>query len=384
MKILLFDMDDVLVKPGGYHRALQETLRLLSLELGLGEFHLTHRDILAFESAGVYSEWDTAAMCAVLLLEQVWQVDGEFTLPTRSKAPLKPQPAYGLRAASDSRPNLRAFAAALAAPELQSLPPLQRAERVFLNGDCPRPAHQAEHIRHILRSARAADGSWTHQTFQELILGSQIYAQIYPYPPRLNCESYLLKYDRSLLPKEMLARLRLWLNRPDQRAAIFTSRPSNPLPGVFSTPEAELGARLAGVEGLPILGLGSLLWLTQLRQAGAQAFVKPSPVHALAAVLLAWGRPTEESLQASAALALDGQVFPIWKELNEAQVWVFEDSPAGIRSAVEAQRLLTAAGVKLRFELIGIARERLKAQSLQRLGARPFASLGEALRAIEV
>jgi len=37
MDILLFDMDGVLLKPLGYHRALKETVRLAGISSGYGE-----------------------------------------------------------------------------------------------------------------------------------------------------------------------------------------------------------------------------------------------------------------------------------------------------------------------------------------------------------
>ena len=80
MKFLLFDMDDVLIKPGAYHRALQETVRLVAAALGYGEFSLSHADIQAFESAGVYSEWDTSAICAALMLVTAWKFDPAIQL----------------------------------------------------------------------------------------------------------------------------------------------------------------------------------------------------------------------------------------------------------------------------------------------------------------
>ena len=51
-KILLFDMDGVLLEPGGYHKALTETVRLIGESLGYKNVELTPADIAAFEAAG--------------------------------------------------------------------------------------------------------------------------------------------------------------------------------------------------------------------------------------------------------------------------------------------------------------------------------------------
>ncbi len=216
-------------------------------------------------------------------------------------------------------PEFSRFASQLADPDLQELRPLARAERLLLDTRRNFTPSQSAQIRSILHTARSAGGSLTHCTFQELVLGSEVYSQTYQLPAVLNAQSYLQLYDLPLLQPESIASIRRWLEAPAQMAAIFTSRPSQALPGVFSTPEAEMGAALVGLENLPIIGLGSLLWLSQRRQAGPQAFVKPSPVHVLSALLLALGYPPQTCLEEAAALALDGTASPIWKDLEGAR-----------------------------------------------------------------
>ena len=126
MKFLLFDMDDVLLMPGAYHRALQQTVRLVAAALGYGELNLSQGDIQAFEAAGVYSEWDTSAICAALMLENAWTFDPAIQLPGTGSVtdrarqasshpatglqPLR-QPVEGTRAARSASPAAyRAFA----------------------------------------------------------------------------------------------------------------------------------------------------------------------------------------------------------------------------------------------------------------------------------
>jgi len=377
LNILLFDMDDVLLKPGGYHRALQQTVRLVAACLGFPPLDFDEADILAFESSGVYSEWDTAAICAALLLKRAWWVNPSIRLPTdarqQSGASLAIPP-----------PNFRRFAALLGRTELASLRPLERAERLLLSRRDNYTPDQAQQLRSILRNARSAEGSLTHCIFQELVLGSQVYTQTYALPAMLDSPSYLNLYDRPLISPQEAHGLIQWLEHPDRWGAIFTSRPSRPLPGVFSTPEAELGAALVGLEQLPILGLGGLLWLSKQRQAGAQAFVKPSPVHVLSALLLALGIPLQTCLEEAASLALEGKASSLWSGLEGARVLVFDDSPAGLESAVSAAARLHAAGVMLQIELIGIAADAAKVEVLHRIGARTYPMLLQALSSLAI
>ena len=50
MRILLFDLDGVLLEPRGYHRALRETVTLVGQWLGYRRVTLTPEDIELFES----------------------------------------------------------------------------------------------------------------------------------------------------------------------------------------------------------------------------------------------------------------------------------------------------------------------------------------------
>jgi hypothetical protein len=377
VKFLLFDMDDVLIKPGAYHRALQESVRLVATALGYSEFSLSDKDIRAFESAGVYSEWDTSAICAALLLETAWKFDPAVQLP----GSVIVEPAKHLPIPP---PDVSRFASQLEDPGLQELRPLARAEHLLLDTQRDFTPSQSAQIRGILHTARAAGGSLTHCTFQELVLGSEVYSQAYQRPAVLNTQSYLQQYDLPLLQPVVIASIRRWLESPAHMAAIFTSRPSQALPGVFSTPEAEMGAALVGLENLPITGLGNLLWLSQQRQAGPQAFVKPSPVHVLSALLQALGYPPQTCLEEAAALALDGTASPIWKDLDGAHIAVFDDSPAGLGSGASARACLAACGFSVSMELFGIASDNQKVAALSKLGARTYADITAALNSYQI
>ena len=51
MKILLFDMDGVLLESRGYHLALQETVRIMAIALGFEDRTLSADDIATFEAS---------------------------------------------------------------------------------------------------------------------------------------------------------------------------------------------------------------------------------------------------------------------------------------------------------------------------------------------
>ena len=126
MKILLLDMDGTLLTPSGYHFALQETVAITGRVLGYENVQLTPLDITTFEASGVISEWDSAAICAAVMQENLFLKRPLYTLPT-SLPPQLP-PIHNI-----PHPQFQSFAHLLADVSLQHLNPLQRARRLLLD-----------------------------------------------------------------------------------------------------------------------------------------------------------------------------------------------------------------------------------------------------------
>ena len=372
MKVFLFDMDGVLLESRGYHLALQETVRRTAMALGVGDFTISPDTIAAFEAGGITSEWDEAAFCAASLLETVWQDEPERGLPDSLAKP------GSIRPGQYRAPNFYDLALKLSTPDMLRFHPLERAERFFLEENRHSPSQ--ERILHaLLLGARLAKISITHRTFQELVLGSAEYACTYDLPAELDCASYLLKYDRSNLSPTDRIQLMNWIVNPGHAAAVITSRPSRPPIGIFSTEEAELGAKLVGLDGIPILGWGGICWLGYQRNTNPQVFLKPSPVHALASLRMATGESQESSLTAGFDLVETGLATPEWQRMDGAIVNIFEDTPSGIRSLRTAQNVLKRAGIHIETNFIGIAQNPVKVRALEANGAHVFHSLAQAL-----
>lgn len=377
LKILLFDMDDVLLEAHGYHRALQDTVSLIATSLGYENAYLTPDDIAAFEASGVTSEWDSSAICASLLLEKAWIVDPRRELPTNaSQTPVT--------LLDIEPPEFQSFASRLRNPRLKSLRPSRRAEGLMLDETSHLTSSQKASIRKILRSARQIDGSLTHRIFQELILGTSEFNQTYNLEPYFDTESYLSKYDRPTLSPEQRALLIEWLQFPGHIGVILTNRPSSAPLGYFCTPEAEIGARLVGLEALPIAGFGGLTWLSHSRGQDQEAFIKPSPVHALTALRLALGDTQVEALRTAASLADDNKRDPSWQQLQNAQVTIFEDTTGGLESLLAASDCLQVVDIHLETQLFGISVNQQKRISLESTGAQLSPSLSSALKSASI
>ncbi len=371
LHVLLFDMDDVLLHPGGYQRALIETVAWTGRLLGFREAPLTTADIAQFEAAGSTSEWDTAAMCAALLLLEVWKLDPGLRLPASIQAP--PAAAHDLPA-----PDFRLFAQVLAETPLPHASPWVKAELLLVpRAERLSSGHQ-ESLKSLLRGARQHESSLTFRIFQELVLGSAAYAEAYQAQPAQDVEGTLTTHDRQTLEPHSTQALLSWLSEPDHSAAIFTNRPSLSPDGAHGTPEAEMGRRMAGLEGVPIVGMGALSWLSAAAGAAPEAFLKPSPVHVLAALQAALGAPLESALRRALDL-VNGKPDPSWKALRGARLAAFEDAAKGLLSAAQAQRILAGQGVSIELRLCGITHSSPKRAALEKAGAELFPDLSRAL-----
>jgi phosphoglycolate phosphatase-like HAD superfamily hydrolase len=366
-KILLFDMDGVLLEPGGYHKALTETVRLIGESLGYKNVELTPADIAAFEAAGITSEWDSSALCFVWLMLPLWERFPSLGIPATLTEGLFPRE-HGLA------PEWEALFDKLNQPPSESGNPIIWAAQTLASGH-PRE----QFIRQILRDAYSIEKSLTYRIFQELVLGSPIFAETYSLLPWFKTESFLSQFDRPNLTSDEHATLLNWLAEDGHQAAIFTNRPSRH--GGLSTPEAEIGAQCVGLATLPIVGYGDMLWLSQQRGVDVGALRKPSPAHTLAALLRARGVDAETALYLAADLALDGRNMSEWHQFQSVDVHVFEDTSAGLMSAQAAQGILQELGLNSFWHFYGISAVNAKQAALRSVGAEVFPSLPEALMA---
>ncbi len=369
MKILLFDMDGVLLEPRGYHQALIETVRTIGEVLGYRDATLSSQDIAAFEAAGITCEWDSSAICSVLLMLPLWERFPDVSMPTDlgdDQIPRHDLPP----------PSWDSFFDALNQAPSESADPMLRAGNLLGAGNAHKTA-----INQILSHAHHIHKSLTHRIFQELVLGSEVFAQTYQLPAWFETESYLRQYDRPTLVESRREQLLTWLQQPDHLAVIVTNRPSLP-PDGFGTPEAEIGARCVDLEHFPLVGYGDMTWLSTALGVDVLRLRKPAPVHVLAALLRGIGLQQEDASLRATDLALSEKFSSPWKKFDGAEVFLFEDTTAGVKSALAAQEVLAEFGVGFQLRLIGVSGAESKRTSLARAGAEVYADLSAALMAV--
>lgn len=359
MDIFIFDMDGVLIKPWGYHRALKETVRQAGISTGFGEVKLLDEQITQFEAVGISSEWHSSALCMALMA-----LEKQKRVPQRKD---REQPIIL---------DLENMFAAIASQPMQD-PALSRGisaiEKLAFQANV-----QADQACMLVKQSESIEHSPTMKWFQELILGSKGYTSTYQKKPQFGTESYLKLYDKRLVNRPMAENILRWMENPDHGAVIMTRRPSSGPQGIAGAPDSNMGAEIVGLEDLPIVGYGELCWMAEKTGRKVGELSKPAREHALAAILVASGCSLEKSL------AYFGKPPAEWEMsdfqiLNNGTIFVFEDTPVGMIAVQKAGDLLTLLGLQIEVKKIGISDELSKRSSLSEQGAAVYTNINKAL-----
>jgi phosphoglycolate phosphatase-like HAD superfamily hydrolase len=351
--IFLFDMDGVLLQPRGYHTALQASVKRIGQALGVPQADLTENQIAHFEALNITNEWDSVAICAALTLIHVWQFDPHLRLDGI-------MPCSCL--ISDQKPNFDSFLKLL--PDGGDLPG-ETAYTFLLDHHPWLNEEQRAHLWKILSQCRDIYQSLTLALHQENVLGSKAFHDHYRLQPRFDTHSYLLKYDRPLMSDQQYILLREWLKLPNHKAGILTNRPSRSPDGYLSSPEAELGMALIGLEDLPYIGSGMLAWFAVNNcQLPDHALLKPNPIHALTLLQRCLGQTLTTSLERAVSLWQGEYDRQDWQMLDNAKIVVFEDSVKGLQSALAACILLKELSVIVSCKLVGVGKNPIKLAAL--------------------
>jgi hypothetical protein len=350
-------MDGILLHADGYHRALQDSVRLIGRNLGIEKPDLTREHIAKLEAGGVTHEWESLAICSAILLTQIWRVDPDARIPHKIDVGPEKFLMHGEDFFTNFLQNL----------DLGGEFPTTYAERLLLEKSPSLLPEQKEYLRFVLRNGQNFKDSPTLLVFQEYVLGSESFSSYFSRPSQLNTKSYLELYDRASLSPLNQDKLLKWLESKTHHAVIFTNRPSKPPDGFFSTPEAELGASAIGLNDLPIVGAGSLSWLANQESRPLHIYYKPNPVHALAALRVAVGESLVSALRAALNFYHGDFDRGSWLPFDGARVIVFEDLTPGLVSAISAEQLLQDAGIGTSMTLVGVSSHSTKAEALSHL-----------------
>ena len=337
-EIIIFDVDGVLIESHGYHKAFKDTVRLGAKELGF-DVRLSDEDIARFEGMGISSEWHSSAACMAVLL-----INGRFDL--------SPLFAFIKR-------------------EQAKIPVRIRLENAVRNMAKEASVDPARPVA-LIRNSETIQ-SFPFDMFQEMILGSTGFEEVYGMKSSLDVESYLYKFDKPLLGADVRDRLFSWLQHPARGCGIMTNRPSRKMP------DAKHAQKLTGREQIPVAGYGEMNWLAKKFGGEAANYSKPSPIHALAAVLGSFGKKSDACLLEAHA-ATKGKISEDITRLDGYEFTVFEDTPAGIMSAGAMGDLLREHGLDVKVNKIGITNSPVKGGYLEAQGAQVFENVNDALK----
>jgi hypothetical protein len=339
-RILLLDADGVMVQPAGYRAALRSAVNyFVDPPLALEEDSLTE-----LERRQITSEWDMAP----LLIAAYWN-------DILSRQPMPSLPGDVNSAAKFIKQQRRVDAPAhVTVPEFP-LQPGKYPARSAYEADCF-PHLRGDLRMDLLTGSRSVQKSPTTRMVQHYTLGSKHFQETYNLPAEVETESLLLKFDRSPITDEVRTRLR----QPGNHLVGFTNRPSGPPREMGHVmdgypPEAEFALELAGLQDIPMIAHGRLKYLASQHSLDAATLEKPSPFHALAAVLAAWTGEELTSLQAAnhwyETQSLNGKFVGLPKTF---ELIVVEDTLGGIRSVRAAGEILRASGFKVMFRPFGL------------------------------
>ena len=343
-KVILLDIDGVLVHHGGYRAALHATLNHFASLMGLSHFVFPEEKLSELEKREISSEWDMVP----LLLATLWN-------DILSHRPNLNLPADLSSAAMEIGHNINGYMPReLVIPEFELIAGQYPAEAALQNGCFP--FIPIDLRTNLLSQSRNVNFSQTMRLFQHYSLGSRVFSETYELPAEVETESFLLTHDRSNINDVIRAKLR----QTNIHLAALTARPSAPPREVNDShfgyaPEAELALELVGLADIPLIGFGKLEYLASQRGFDAGALIKPSPVHALAATAAALTGDEWSGLQSAGDWVQTGQLKGVFADLPRAfELFVVEDTLGGIRSTQAAGEILRQAGFDVTVHAFGL------------------------------
>lgn len=364
-KIVLLDIDGVLVRPHGYRAALRATVHRF-----IGGYPVEEDLLTELERRGIASEWDMSPLIIAAYWEEV----------------LSRQPMSGLSdevavAAKQIQSQVKAAPKNLHVPEFDLVMGQYPADTAFQAGCF---SSIPEGLRkNLLTDSRDVHKSETFRTFQHFTLGSETFEQTYQLRAEFEAQSLLRTEDKANISKEMGERLR----HPMNSLAAFTARPSHPPRGIDASigyaPEAELALELVGMADIPLMAFGKLEYIAAQHGLDPAALIKPSPFQALAGALAAWTGDELAALQAAYEWQRTGMLNGCFSELPKSfELLVVEDTLGGIRSTRAAGEILRAAGFDVTVRAFGLTCGiAAKAAAFEQAGVPHFADWEDLMRA---
>lgn len=362
-KVILLDIDGVLVRQGGYRAALHATLNHFASLMGFSHFDFPEEKLSELEKREISSEWDMVPLLLGTLWNDILSHRPNLSLPTDLYS-----------AAVEIGRNENGYTPReLIIPEFEYIAGQYPAEAALQHGCFP--FIPIDLRTNLLSQSRNVNFSQTMRLFQHYSLGSRMFSETYKLPAEVDTESFLLTHDRSNINDEIREKLR----QPNIHLAALTARPSAPPREADDShfgyaPEAEIALELVGLADIPLIAFGKLEYLAAQRGLDAGSLIKPSPVHALAATAAAFTGDEWSSLQSAGDWVQTGQLTSVFADLPRTfELFVVEDTLGGIRSTQAAGEIFRQAGFDVTVHALGLTSgNAAKVEAFHQAGVRYF------------
>lgn len=373
-KVILLDIDGVLVHPGGYRAALRATMNHFFNLMGLASFDIPEENLGELEKRGISSEWDMIP----LLLASIWN---NILL----QRPMQNLPSSLSSAAVAIGKHLNGYKPSSMDMPMFELTAGQYPAESALQQECfsSIPIHLRTNLLHETRNIHLSE---TMRFFQHFTLGSKKFTQTYNLPAEMETVSLLLTEDKSNINDV----IRTKLHQPGIYLSAFTARPSAPPREVVTShlgyaPEAELALELVGLPDISLIAFGKLQYLAAQRGLDPVTLLKPSPMQALAAVAAAMTGDEWSALQSACDWVQTGQLKGALAELPRAfKLYAIEDTMGGILSTLEAGQILRKSGLDVTTHAIGLTHGNpSKMEAFTQAGIKCFENWAELIHELE-
>lgn len=390
--VVLFDVDGVLIEPGGYRYAMRDAMSYFLQRLNQPHWQPDESFVEQFESHMITSEWDILPLTLCHFLDhalafvqpaQPWQTLAEAAANI-SAHPAMPAPKH-LFAVIDQ---IGAIVAG------RNGTPSQWILEAHSDANFPFPRLRSHAVLAVLLAhTRDIHLSETMRIFQQHIIGSDNFRAYYHTEPELELPNYLTLYDTVPLEPEIFQALQQQIDRRALFVSIYTARPSLPPAGISPngdgaySPEAEQAAALLPWDGVYLSAYGKVYWLAQQTSFHPEELLKPSPAQALSAIAyhftgdearaLQWAADVFQAAAANTLTSAQAQRLSLPTKLT---LHVFEDSPNGLSGGIQAAGLLRAMGMQVDLHLWGISQNPIKQTALRAQGGQVFSDVNQAVR----
>jgi hypothetical protein len=364
-------------------------VKTIAQRMGLGDYAPEASSHALFESCGVSSEWDMAAIWLAVLVEEIAKHFGTKELPDNLKDLWEKKLQFHL----DSRLD---FETVIKGLRRISIPGRSIAESVYqaAQDDFRFFEYSKNHplLRELLLTTRDVRNNLVSSIFEAFVVGSEAYSKITHQPSLVKSISFLEKFDKPLIG--MNTRNKLLESANDQLSlAICTSRPSLAPAGMKDKsqdffPEAEIGVEMIHMDRVPIFGWGGMQALAAKYNEEPDNMLKPQPIQMLASLAAALGNDAKESLIWAYHLwkhdlrvkGIPFSAIILKKSLpHEISLHIFEDLTTGLQAGKSTKRILENVGHEVELHLWGISSYKEKVIALKKESAKVFSHVDQAV-----